>query len=257
MNRFNVAVERIDIFDERWYRLIIDGVEYNLPSVTTYQEALPKGAGFMEWLKNNADADKLRDEAGELGSEVHRLIDNQMKGELPCYNDIPTYIPEARRVMIWERYLMWLNWWCHLPELEVVSSEYIIYDLDLLYAGTVDLIARFNDEYFIFDWKTGNSIYNSASVQLSAYVKAYEKMNDVKISKAIIVHINPKLNKNGWREYEIDDIDYYFDIFLSCQKLWRLENKNAKPKYKILPTKITKELIEELRSKNGKSKNNK
>lgn len=231
--------EQINLFDERWYRIKIDKDQsIEVPSVTTILEALPKGVAYLEWYKNT-DAEYVKQETAEIGSAVHNLIQYYLTFKGVSYDQIDL-INETKKVIIWERFNMWLDWYIH-KNINPIETEYIVFNNN--YAGTVDMICREDGKIVLYDWKTGNNIYDSAYLQVSAYKKAYEVMTGVEVDGVKILQINPKLNKKGWREYTVDNIDYYYDIFLSVLKIWNFQNKSAKPKYKTLPIIVNDDYI--------------
>uniref|UniRef100_A0A6H2A4S5 Putative PD-(D/E)XK nuclease superfamily protein n=1 Tax=viral metagenome TaxID=1070528 RepID=A0A6H2A4S5_9ZZZZ len=252
-------VKQINMFDERWYRI----KDIDLPSVTTYLEVYPKGYQFNKWLMETKDPYQVRDEAAQLGSAVHGLIEKTLKGETIEYY-------EEMDIKIWERYLYWCNFWKALFEnptktltttkikqseiIEIVTkedfTEYITYDLEEKTAGTVDKLIRINyadgnTKYAIIDWKTGKNLYESAKLQVAAYAKMTEKQYKVPIDFAIIVQLNESLNKGGYRVAisTIEDINNDYLDFLNVKQIWLREHKNEKPKYRTYPTTINLDYI--------------
>jgi hypothetical protein len=82
MTKYTIQAEQINIFDERWYKV---GEEY-LPSVTHYLDMYPKGLGYSNWLQNTKDPMQVRDEAAQIGTEVHHLIEECLKGSEIVYD---------------------------------------------------------------------------------------------------------------------------------------------------------------------------
>lgn len=69
----DVQANRINKFDEQWYQVLVDNELKDFRSVTTTLDVFPKGIGFKLYLqKYGDDADKIRNEAGQLGSHVHK-----------------------------------------------------------------------------------------------------------------------------------------------------------------------------------------
>jgi hypothetical protein len=249
MTNYGVDAEQITKFDERWYRRVLDkkkGTYEVVPGVTTYLEAYPKGVGYDLWLMNTKDPYAMRDEAGQLGTETHKLIELTLHGEMAEYFDGQT------KIEAWERYLSWCLWWKTFTKENVVKyeKEWIEHltwnDIDK-YAGTVDLIAEVNGKIEIFDWKTGSFVGDTAEIQVSAYAESVGLELNKQILIANIVQLNPKLNKKGVRVREInrDEILSNFEDFKHIQKIWHRENKNAKPKFLTYPTKVNLKYIEE------------
>ncbi|MBU2249512.1 MAG: PD-(D/E)XK nuclease family protein [Gammaproteobacteria bacterium] len=239
----NETAKRIDVFDERWYQITLeDKTTVDLPSVTTYLEAYPKGYGYEYWLMNTKDPYKVRDEAGQLGTNVHKMIERTLRGETVSYVE--------GQLQEWERFLSWCVWWKKYTaenkvEFETNGVECVVWSTDIQTAGTVDLLAKVNDLYRVHDWKTGNSVEDTAFIQVSVYDFLVRSSIEAETKPPIIVQINPKLNKKGVRTYEVDaeDLDGYVDDFQHTKSNWLRTNKNPKPKYRSYPSEISLDFI--------------
>lgn len=229
--KYNVKVDRIDIFDERWYS--IEGED--VPNVTSYTDMYPKGLGYQYWLMNTKDPLSVRDEAAQIGSEVHRLIEDALNGVQVVYS--------GQDIRIWERFVSWFEWYKEFTkehEVKTLGIEVICYDLELRYAGTCDWFCEVDGVKTVIDWKTGSFIGYTAELQVSAYAYA------LGAEQAIIVQLNtdldasgkPKLNKKGFRVHPVKELERAFNRFKICIEDFWHENPNAKPKYKSLPTEI-------------------
>jgi len=240
------TVKQINIFDERWYEIQQkDAPPLYFPSVTTYLEAWPKGYGYELWLKNTKDPDAIRNEAGQLGSSVHNLIQRTLLGEKI------RYLPNEMSVEEWERYLAWACFWKeftakHKVTLNKNFVEKVVYSEKLQCAGMLDLLCMVDGEPELLDWKTGKTVGDTAEMQVSVYaIMTGEHYPKFKPKKCIIVQINPALNKKGFRLYEIENIEENLEDFLHIQAVWRRANKNAKPKFKFYPMEVDLKYIQE------------
>ncbi len=271
IEKFQVDIEanRINKFDEQWYQIVVPDKEepLDLPSVTTYLQAYPKGIGFKLWLQRVGErADAIRNEAAQLGILVHRLIEATLKGETITFeNELGQRICSLEE---WERYLSWCLWYQEYKEkynLEPVAIEQIVFDLDRMTAGTIDLIAKMTitekvkmegkrkheeikrDILKVFDWKTGQYIGDTAKIQVSIYQDIANKMKVFgEIESAEIVQIYPNLNRKGFRTYEVsqEEIPDNIEAFESCQKIFNKANPNFKPKYLSYPNQVSLGFLE-------------
>ena len=135
-------------------------------------------------------------------------------------------------------------------KIEEKFTEFITYDLKLNYAGTVDKLIKiiYTDDTFqfvILDWKSGNNIYDTAYIQISAYAHSVMKQLKVKDLLGFIIQINPALNKKGYRVYPVD-IEGEFQYFLASQLNYRRAFGEPKPKYRVYPTEVNLESIKEI-----------
>ncbi len=239
-------IKQINLFDERFY--LIDNKD--VFNVTGWLEAFPKGMGFKKWLINTKDPDAIRDEAAQRGTDIHTLIERTLTNETVRWS-------ETEKIDVWECFLGWCNFWKELMDdpdktlkmkniktIETVEkfTEFITYDLDLGYAGTVDKMIKiiFKDDtfkYAILDWKSGANIYATAYIQISAYAHSVKKQYDIEMPLGFVVDVNPTLNKKGYRIHEVD-VEGEFEFFLASQKNYIRAFGQPKPKYRSYPTEI-------------------
>ncbi len=256
------TTKQINLFSERFYEIELpDGTKRDIFNVTGWLEAFPKGYQFKQWLMNTKDPDAVRDEAAQIGSYVHSLIERTLLGDTVKWEEGIT------KLEVWERYLGWCTFWKDLQEnpkkvldmkigkkeiqsVETVEkfTEFVTYDLDYEYAGTVDKMIKiiFTDgtyQFLILDWKSGNNIYDTSYIQVAAYVKSVSKQYHIPNLGGYIIQVNPTLNKKGYRVYEVENVDEEFGIFRATQQLYRRAFGDPKPKYKIYPTEVNLDYI--------------
>lgn len=245
---FNVDVKanRINRFDQQWYQIVLPDKEVDLPSVTTYLDVFPKGLGFKLWLQNVGDkADSIRNEAGQLGSHVHKIIEMTLRGESVSFENLDG----TRNCSLeeWERYMSWCLWYQDAVKnagLKPLYIEQIVHSVELEMAGTIDLIAETKLGIFIFDWKSGSFVGDTAEIQVSTYITLANRMEVFgNIVGGNIVQLHPSLNKKGFRASAVENVDVNFQTMLNCQQIWKRVNKNAKPKYKIYPNEVSLEYL--------------
>lgn len=262
----NAEVNQINMFSERWYKINAEGVEYVLPSVTTYLSAFPKGIGYEKWLMDNKDPYSLRDEAAVIGSATHDMIERTLKGETIEFVEGQTTIES------WEKYLGWCKFYKDFvkdpasalwTKTEIAKSkivikelvmpkdfiEFVTFDLEAQYAGTVDALVKlvYEDkvEYAIVDWKTGKHVGDTAYLQTAAYAKSVSKLIGYPVTRTIIVQLGLNLNKDGYKTYTHagQDLENDFIDFNHTKAVWLRENKNEKPKFKIYPMAVNLDFI--------------
>jgi hypothetical protein len=115
-------------------------------------------------MRPRADAQ----DAANLGSEAHVLIERQLKGEV-------IHVPVALRSVI-EAFNSWLGG----QELELVDSEVAVYTATpgASYAGTIDALFERPDKTLVLvDFKTSKAVYPDHLVQLAAYASAVRWMS--------------------------------------------------------------------------------
>ena len=240
-------IKRIDVMDERWYEIQEGEKKHFLPGVTTYLEAFPKGYGFRNWLKATGfNSEIIFERAGIFGSQFHNLIERTQHGEKV------KFVEHETEIKLWERYLRWCEFWKELNQKEKVVYdptliEYMVYDLEHRCAGTVDFMATVGSRNIIMDWKSGNWVEDEAEMQISAYWDMTEKLFDIEIQEAWLVHIpETKPNKKGYRIKVVtpDKKEVNVSDFRHVQAVWHRANPNAKPKFLQYPMEVDLDYIQ-------------
>jgi hypothetical protein len=216
------------------------------PGVTGILRVLDKSDALMAWAARNtaeaalAQLDNLaslrdtvgpegvvkaltsrsswkRDEAANLGTQVHELADLVVKSE-------PT--PPMSEV-VRGRVLAYVDWWKASGWILRLSEALIVNPTEG-YGGTFDLLARDRDGRTVLaDIKTGKAIYHEAVLQLAAYGMAtYVAPLGSEVAypmpvpdRYVILHVT----LDGVREVEISIGDLERSAFLACSYLaaWR------------------------------------
>ena len=238
---FNPDLKQINFLERRVYKRG-EGVYY--PSVTTILQYMPKNKFFESWLKDvGHSADLIMRRAGKEGTQVHEAAEELVKGKEISWMD--NYGNAKYSQIVWEMILKFADFWkTYKPEL--ISTEEFVWSDKHKYAGTADLVVKMNNEVWLLDIKTSNSIHKSFDLQLSSYAKALEESKGVKIERTGIIWLKahsrgPSKQKNvmqgkGWKILQIDDIDNNFELFKMIYKLYSLENPVTEPIYNSYPT---------------------
>ena len=238
---FNPQLQQINFLDRRVYKRS-EGVYY--PSVTTILQYMPKNKFFESWLKDvGHNADLIMRRAGKQGTQVHEACEKLILGEEVSWMD--DYGNARYSQIVWEMILKFYEFWnTYKPEL--ISSEEFVWSDKHRYAGTADIVCKLNDEVWLLDIKTSNSIHKSYDLQLASYAKALEESKGTKIDRTGIVWLkahsrgpakNGKtMQGKGWKVLEIDEIDKNFELFEMIYKLYSLENPTVEPIYNSYPT---------------------
>ena len=158
------------------------------------------------FLESSEKTEKIKKDAGLVGTVVHGLIEDYLKGkEIPEQTD-------KKVVACWNTFLKWWDTQGYEP----VEIEKKIYSKNYTYAGTLDLVVKDKKgNLVLIDIKTSNSISFDYHLQLNAYAFAYTEETKSPISKALIV----RLPKQGGKIEVVDGIinKTMFDAFLSAK----------------------------------------
>jgi hypothetical protein len=239
------GVIRVEFLNEHWYDIpLFDGHKW-MPSVTmVINEGFPKGTQFEQWLRDTGNESKvIMREAGESGSLLHNKIEELLMGKSVSISDYHYTRHE------WDKLVNFKNWFDHF-KIEPIAIEKIVWSDNLGVAGTVDFVGKLNGVVTMFDWKTGNNIYESSSVQVAAYINMWNQMRSYgyhdmpEVIQGAVVHIGAKnktfkdYNGKGVQVVMVDDLNDY-DTFLACHKIYKRRNPDHKPPHHEYPATIT------------------
>lgn len=233
--------KQINVLDSRFYRR--NGKYY--PSVTSILNFFPKNQFFHSWLKDvGHNSDIIASKAANKGTQVHNAVEAFLNG-----GEI-TWIDEWGNAKysldVWKMILKFADFWnTYKPEL--VATEYHLFSDEHEYAGTADLIVRFQGSLWLMDLKTSNSLHTSYDLQLAAYATAWNETHNEKITHTGILWVKAntrgegksgKIQGKGWELKTVSDIETNFKMFKNIQEIYRLENPDPKPFTELLPTTI-------------------
>jgi hypothetical protein len=233
--------KQINVLDSRFYRR--NGKYY--PSVTSILNYFPKNHFFHSWLKDvGHNSDIIAAKAAGEGTQAHTAIDNFLNGEEITWID--EFGNAKYSLEVWKMILKFAEFWnTHKPEL--VVGEYHLFSDQHEYAGTADLIVRFQEKLWLLDIKTSNSLHTSYDLQLAAYATAWNETHNEKIERTGILWLKAStrgegkgdnIQGKGWQLKVIDDIEKNFKMFQNIQEIYKLENPDFKPMTELLPTSV-------------------
>jgi hypothetical protein len=199
MTKVFITDNRIEIPDGRFYRL---NENTYIPSVTTVLSVYPKDYHFYEWLKNNGqNSDIIRDNAAEVGSNVHQALETLLKGQELSYE--PYSIDE------WEMINKGVEFFTRYNFTNIQTEQNFVTE-KCEWAGTVDFIGELNGEVWMIDFKTSNYLSETHYLQLIAY-KQLASIMGVKIDRMGVLHLKAATRTEkdwqgkGWQLSEVTD----------------------------------------------------
>ena len=241
--------KQINILDQRFYRF---NDEY-YPSVSTILNYFPKGKFFEDWIKANGfNSEIIAAKAAEEGKQVHDAAERFINGEEIEWLDQNGTAKYS--LDVWRMILKFADFWNRYKP-KVISVEYHLFSPKYKYAGTADLIVEIENEMWLLDIKTSNSLHTKYDLQTAAYASAWNETHDVPITKTGILWLkaatrtdgkNGVMQSKGWQVKIIDNIEKNLETFLKIQDIYKLENPNDKPIHKQYPTSIKLEINEKM-----------
>lgn len=154
--------------------------------------------------------------AGEIGTQVHELIEWTMKGEL-MYEVGPS--PRITDAAQWA-FMAWEDW-RKAVKLKPVVVEQVVYSRKYGYAGTLDLLAEVEGVLTVIDWKTGKAVYGEAHLQNAAYRQAIREMGHGDPKQGLIVRL-PKVETDpNFEVVAAKPENLMFPKFLDTMSVWK------------------------------------
>lgn len=154
--------------------------------------------------------DKIKDDAADLGTLVHKYIDQIIQGKIPT--DLTPGMEPAVTAFI--------DWW-QKSKIEIVLGDTKVASLKHGYGGSLDALGRQDGKYVVLDWKTSGGIYDEYSLQAAAYIRAFEETFGQECSRGFVVRFSKKLPIE-FEVKEIADVEKSFQAFLTAKKLTEL-----------------------------------
>lgn len=175
-------------------------------------------AAAVAWLKGIPDF--RRDTAADIGTRVHKLVEQLARGAEP-----EVTAEEAPYVAAYRTFLAAFR-----PRF--VAVEELVVSLRHGYAGTLDAIATIDGETWVLDVKTGTGLYPETGLQLAAYASAdfigrpgsARRFRLPRATRYAAIHVRPE----GARlvEYRVDRGT--FAAFLEARRLFAWQQGPAK-----------------------------
>ena len=214
-------------------------------SVTSILNYFPKNQFFHNWLKDvGHNSDIIAAKAAGEGTQAHTAIDAFLNGEEIHWID--EFGNAKYSLEVWKMILKFAEFWnTHKPEL--VAGEYHLFSDQHEFAGTADLIVRFQEKLWLLDIKTSNSLHTAYDLQLAAYATAWNETHNEKIERTGILWLKAStrgegkgdnIQGKGWQLKVVDDIEKNFKMFQNIQEIYKLENPDFKPMTELLPTSV-------------------
>lgn len=275
MDKNTHTIDRVQWFDDRFYKIEKEGVVRYVPSVTTKLGVIAKPF-LAKWRGDigNREADMRMFEAAERGTRIHNAWSVLTTGGTVLYQpwDRPNFAPEHLAKIFEEKggnvavlqyqdemyQVFKLQKWIAAVNPKIIASEITVYDLANNDAGTADNVIEVNGGSYlvsgakpitimpgkyVVDLKTGSTVDEDAFQQTAAYAGCLLSMGQTGIVGTIIIHTGSK-NKGGIeglgtlvRDREQWPKDY--ENYRLVSKVWEMKNQGASPKVFDLPTMIS------------------
>jgi hypothetical protein len=187
-----------------------------------------KSASFALMLQNALGKEKAHTKAlrkaGEIGSDLHSLIEWGLRGEL-CQKVGPSPVigPEAQIA-----YASWQKW-RQKVNLKPIWVERMVWSERYGYAGTADLLALVDGVETLLDWKTGKTVYPESFLQNVAYRQCVHDMGIGLPIQGLILRLPKTADEPGFEPvYVPGDFCEQLNVFLHARELWKWQQETSK-----------------------------
>ena len=189
--------------------------EPGYPSVTTVLGAdKSKAEGIRKWRERvgEEEANKVSFRATSRGTAVHLIMEDYILGQEPKTKPMPIHMDMARGLKAFaDRYI---------DNIRLVEGQMFSHHLRV--AGTVDLVADFDGEPAIIDWKTSNypkkrKDINNYFQQEAAYAVMFEERTGIPVRKLVTLVAYP----DGTQMF-VEKRDDWIDGFIELRDKYEL-----------------------------------
>ncbi len=169
--------------------------------------------------------DRARDEAAEIGTNVHDWLSAYWKGYLT--GKCPPMPEEERTVKCINAALNWFQ----EHKIEPIAVESPQYSRVHKICGRPDLIARVDGELCVVDYKSTKSLYPEVALQMCPYAVMHEEMNGELPKVRWGLRLDKDTGDFEDRRYPPEQFDEDWDSFKCCYTIYdRLKHLRRKPK---------------------------
>lgn len=178
---------------------------------TRHQRKCDFEADALGWLAGAPT--RTRDTAGRRGTAVHEAAEADAD-----LDDVPEHAQKA--------YGSYHQWLADFDPI-ILVKEGQVFNAEVGYAGSFDLIAAINDSVYLLDIKTSKSVYQETRLQLAAYrygvVCVIDDEIDVAgtnalsvIERTAILH----LTDSGYTLWDVEAGEAEFAVFRNVLRTW-------------------------------------
>jgi len=177
--------------------------------VTKVLDVIAKPEFYRWFAKHGYEyCTKHRDNRAAFGTRLHSEIKTFLTGDVP-------YLESEEMQIYFDSFKDWYGSHVVMPD----HLEFNLLNDNLMSGGTADFIGIIDGKNVVADWKTGQRIYDTHSLQVAAYVYMYEQMFDIKLDGACIC----LFNNHGWKQKFISrsECKHLLSVFRAARKLYR------------------------------------
>ena len=186
------------------------------PSVTTVLSSdKSKEDGIRKWRERvgEEEANRVSHMATQRGTAVHQIMEDYILQQDPITKPMPVHLDTARSLKKWVD--------IYVGDVKLVEGQ--LFSHHLKTAGTVDLVAEWDGQMAIIDWKTSKyakkrEYIESYFMQEAAYAVMFEERTGIPVKRLVtaIAYDEP----NGGTQLFIEDRDDWIGKFIELREMY-------------------------------------
>lgn len=186
------------------------------PSVTTVLSSdKSKEVGIRKWRERvgEEEANRVSRVATQRGTAVHQIMEDYILDQDPITKPMPVHVETARSLKKWVD--------IYVGDIKLVEGQ--LFSHHLKTAGTVDLVAEWDGQMAIIDWKTSKyakkrEYVESYFMQEAAYAVMFEERTGIPVKRLVtaIAYDEP----NGGTQLFIEDRDDWIGKFIELREMY-------------------------------------
>ena len=166
--------------------------------------------------------------ASDIGRQTHALIEWTLRRHLgQAVGPEPKVVDDA----LWA-FMAWEDW-ARSVKLEPLFIEQVVFSRRHGYAGTMDLLARVDNELALIDFKTSKAIYGESFLQNAAYQVALSEMGHATPTAGYIVRMPKTQTDPAFEAKRIPPSAEIFPAFQSALALWKWQFRQEEARVKV------------------------
>ncbi|MGY5149273.1 MAG: PD-(D/E)XK nuclease family protein [Candidatus Nitrosopumilus sp. bin_68KS] len=173
--------ELLDREDGHWYKTKFDKIYPSISTILSATSSDDKQNSLKAWRENEPAHEYITAQAQDIGTQSHKIIENYLSNVLSLeefdllpiahFNNLKPYLENISNV---------------------ISIEQRMYSDKLKVAGTSDLIAKYNGEISIIDYKTKrkpqmDEYMYEYYLQTTCYAQMFQEVTGQKINQVVIL----------------------------------------------------------------------
>ena len=215
IDNLDFPVLKTKTVDRKRFYVTPEGNEY--PSITTVLSPRNK-EGLMKWRKRvgNDVANHIANKAAVRGTKVHKMCEDWLNEDF----SFETWEKHKKDFLPYHLFNEFKNQRFEFIT-DVYAQEACLYSDKYKVAGRVDLIANYQPQLSIVDFKTStnerkDSYNENYYIQTAAYAEMFEEMTGTPINQIVILVVT----ENGTVQEFIKDKDEYLPLLEETLEEW-------------------------------------